>query len=178
MKRLTAKYPFWLKALCKQAAVLAVAVCFSMGATDPSCAASTTWTTGSCAPAAARRCSASATTSAAPTPDAGARRATRRHRRRHERPADLLRLHRQVRRDRAGRAHHPRLRPGGLDRALRGLRRGPARHHPAHPPLVGSAGAGHAADARGPIVARPCRARAHAKKFAGKPAATEVSSHD
>ena len=78
----------------------------------------------------------------------------------------------QVRRDGAGRAHHAWLRSGGLDCALRGLWRGAAGHHSAGPAL-----GGWPAQKRKPPAdhrhRRPGRHRAHENRIRRETGMTE-----
>ena len=144
---------FWFRSA--QALALAVAVCFSMGASDSSARFHDLnhrlMCTCGCAQIARRM---------QPCWLYGVRTGTcrteSRHRHRHERQGNLFPIHRQVRRNRAGRAHHAWLRPGCLDRTLRRIRRGAARHHSAYPALGWHCGRQEAlASAQGPAIPAP-----------------------
>jgi len=103
---------FWIRAV--EAAALAVAVCFSLGATDASsrfndlghrlmCTCGCAQMLGEC--------------NHVGCPESGRerKRTERSHRRWKQRQGDSGVVRRQVRSNRAGRAHYPWFRPGGLD---------------------------------------------------------------
>ena len=122
----------WLKAV--ECAVLAVALCFSLGAGTPEsrqntlshqlmCTCGCAQLLGECdhvgCPDRDKELSELTTDIAAGM----------------TRSADFECVCRQVRRNGAGRADDQGIRPGGLDRALRGVRRGAAGNDPADPAL-------------------------------------------
>ena len=124
---------FWIKSA--QALLLAVAVCFSIGASDNGsrfndlnhrlmCTCGCAQVLGECNHVG---CPSRGTELA----ELSAAIANRRHRR-----SDSLQLRGQIWRHRAGRSHHTGLRPGRLGRALRRLRRGAAGNHPAGASMV------------------------------------------
>ena len=131
--RLFTRFSFWIKSA--QAMALAVAVCFSLGATDAGshytdlnhrlmCTCGCAQLLGECnhvgCPELCRR----------------TERAARGHCRGQSDQEILAALCRQIRRHRSGRSHHAGLRSGGLDCPLCRLRRGVHGHHSAGSALV------------------------------------------
>ena len=159
------RFTFWIRAV--QALALAVAVCFSLGATDagsrfndPShrlmCTCGCAEILGECNHV------------GCPNSTGELNELQRWHRHGYERPADSGWLRRQIRRSVLAAPTTAGIRPGGLDCALRGLCRGAAGHDSAGPQMVGRQDADRSS--RSPI--RPWMRSE--KRFAGRPAAMEV----